>query len=75
MGMSPAGHTSSRRRASARFSQLGIARSGLYVVVAVLRDGRTAGRTLQRLIAHTSFGDTPIRAFVDAVRQRAVDTA
>jgi hypothetical protein len=55
--------------------QLGIARSGLYVVVAVLRDGRTAGRTLQRLIAHTRFGDTPIRAFVDAVRQRAIDVA
>jgi hypothetical protein len=55
--------------------QLGIARSGLYVVVAVLRDGRTAGRTLQRLIAHTRFGDTPIRAFVDSVRQRPVDTA
>jgi len=55
--------------------QLGIARSGLYVVVAVLRDGRMAGRTLQRLIAHTRFGDTPIPAFVDAVRRRAVDTA
>ena len=55
--------------------QLGIARSGLYVVVAVLRDGRKAGRTLQRLIAQTRFGDTPIREFVDVVRHRAVDTA
>lgn len=55
--------------------QLGIARSGLYVVVAVLRDGQKAGRTLQRLIAHTRFGDTPIHDFVQAVRQRAVDTA
>jgi len=55
--------------------QLGIARSGLYVVVAVLRDGRKADRTLQRLIAQTRFGDTPIRDFVEAVRQRAVATA
>lgn len=55
--------------------QLGIARSGLYVVVAVLRDGRTADRTLQRLIAQTRFGDTPIHDFVQAVRQRGVDTA
>jgi hypothetical protein len=54
--------------------QLGIARSGLYVVVAVLRDGLKAERTLQRLIAQTRFGDTPIRDFVQAVRQRAVDT-
>lgn len=55
--------------------QLGIARSGLYVVVAVLREGQQTNRTLQRLIAQTRFGDTPIRDFVDAVRQRAVDTA
>ena len=54
--------------------QLGIARSGLYVVVAVLRDGQQADRTLQRLIAQTRFGDTPIHAFVEAVRQRAVGT-
>lgn len=55
--------------------QLGIARSGLYVVVAVLRDGRKADRTLRRLIAQTRFGNTPIRDFVEAVRKRAVDTA
>lgn len=54
--------------------QLGIARSGLYVVVAVLRDGQKAARTLQRLIAQTRFGDTPIRDFMEAVRQRVVDT-
>lgn len=53
--------------------QMGIARSGLYVVVAVLRDGQKAGRTLRRLIAQTRFGDTPIHAFVQAVRQRVVD--
>jgi hypothetical protein len=55
--------------------KLGIARSGLYVVVAVLRDGRRAGRTLQRLIAQTRFGNTPIHAFVHAVRHRALNTA
>jgi hypothetical protein len=55
--------------------RLGIARSGLYVVVAVLRDGRRANSTLQRLIAQTRFGDTPIRDFVDAVPRRAVHTA
>jgi hypothetical protein len=54
--------------------KIGIASSGLYVVVAVLRDGRTADRTLRRLIAQTRFGNTPIRDFVEAVRQRAVDT-
>jgi hypothetical protein len=50
---------------------IGIARSGLYVVVAVLRDGQRAGQRLQRLIAQTSFGDTPIRDFVRAVRKRS----
>ena len=54
--------------------QLGIARSGLYVVVAVLRDGLKAGRTLQHMIGQTRFGDTPIRDFVQAVRQRAAGT-
>lgn len=53
---------------------LGIARSGLYVVVAVLRDGHRAGRMLQRLIAQTRFGDTPIRDFVRAVRERNTDS-
>ena len=43
------------------------------MVVAVLRDGLKAGSTLQRLIRQTRFGDTPIRDFVQAVRQRAVD--
>jgi hypothetical protein len=55
--------------------QLGIARSGLYVVVVVLQDGRRVSSTLRRLIAHTRFGDTPIRDFVEAVRRRAADTA
>jgi hypothetical protein len=55
--------------------QMGIAQSGLYVVVAVLRDGSKAGSTLQHLIGQTRFGDTPIRDFVQSVRQRAVETA
>lgn len=55
--------------------QLGIASSGLYVVVAVLRDGRKADSTLRRLIDQTRFGDTPIHDFVRAVSQRVVDTA
>lgn len=50
--------------------QLGIATSGLYVVVAVLRDGRKAGRVLQRLIARTRFGDAAIRDFVRVARER-----
>jgi hypothetical protein len=55
--------------------QLGIARSGLYVVVAVLRDGRRAGRMLKHLIGETRFGDARIGDFVRAVRERRVDTA
>ncbi len=52
--------------------QIGIARSGLYVVVAVLRDGNRAGQKLRRLIAQTRFGDAAIRDFVRAVRERSV---
>jgi hypothetical protein len=50
--------------------QLGIPKSGLYVVVAVLRDGRKAGQVLQRLIARTRFGDAAIRDFVRVARER-----
>ena len=52
--------------------QLGIARSGLYVVVAVLRDGRRAGEMLNHLIGETRFGDARIGDFVRAVRERRV---
>jgi hypothetical protein len=55
--------------------QLGIARSGLYVVVAVLRDGRRAGRMLDHLIGRTRFGEARIGDFVKAVRDRRIDTA
>jgi hypothetical protein len=55
--------------------QLGIARSGLYVVVAVLRDGRKAGRMLDHLIGETRFGDARIGDFVRAVSERAIETA
>jgi hypothetical protein len=54
--------------------QLGIARSGLYVVVAVLQDRRGVGRALQRLIDRTRFGDAAIHDFVRAARSRAVAT-
>jgi hypothetical protein len=52
--------------------QLGIARSGLYVVVAVLRDGRQAGRMLKHLIGETRFGGARIGDFVRAVSGRTV---
>ena len=54
---------------------MGIPRSGLYVVVAVLRDGHEAGRVLQRLIDRTTFGDAAIRDFVRAARSRPLATA
>ena len=50
--------------------QLGIPKSGLYVVVAVLHDGQRAGQVLQRLIARTRFGDAAIRDFVRLARGR-----
>jgi hypothetical protein len=54
---------------------MGIPRSGLYVVVAVLRDGHQAGRVLQRLIDQTRFGDAAIRDFVRAARSRPLAAA
>lgn len=50
---------------------VGIAKSGLYVVVAVLREGHRAGRTLQRLIDQTRFGDTAVRDLVRLARPGA----
>ena len=52
--------------------RLGIPRSGLYVVVAVLQNRRGVNRALQRLIDRTRFGGTGIRDFVRAARARAV---
>ncbi len=49
--------------------RIGIPRSGLYVVVAVLHDGRTAQHVLQRLIDQTRFGDAGISDFVHAARR------
>jgi hypothetical protein len=49
---------------------LGIPRSGLYLVVAVIRDGRRADTTLHRLISRTRFGDALVGDFVEAVSDR-----
>lgn len=46
---------------------LGIPRSGLYLVVAVIRDGRRAQTMLDRLISRTRFGDALVGDFVAAV--------
>jgi len=54
---------------------MGIPRSGLYVVVAVLPNGHEAGRVLQRLMDRTRFGDAAIRDFVRAARSRPLATA
>jgi hypothetical protein len=51
--------------------RLGIPRSGLYVVVAVLQDRRGVDRALQRLIDRTRFGGAGIRDFVRAASARA----
>jgi hypothetical protein len=51
--------------------RLGIPRSGLYVVVAVVQDRHGAGRALKRLIDQTRFGDAAISDFVRAARSRA----
>jgi hypothetical protein len=50
--------------------QIGIPRSGLYVVVAVTHDGRRAASLLDRLITQTRFGDAGIWDFVAAARDR-----
>lgn len=45
---------------------VGIPQSGLYVVVAVMRDSQRASSLLDRLITHTSFGGTLVSDFVSA---------
>lgn len=50
--------------------RVGIPRSGLYTVVAVLHDGHAAEHVLQRMIDQTHFGDDGIRDFVRAARTR-----
>lgn len=45
---------------------VGIPQSGLYVVVAVMRDTQRAPALLDRLIAHTSFGGARVSDFVTA---------
>ncbi|HET9672509.1 MAG TPA: hypothetical protein VFQ40_06630 [Actinomycetota bacterium] len=50
--------------------EMGIPTSGLYVVVAVVPQGRGAGHLLRALIQRTKFGDTGIREFVAAAGPR-----
>jgi hypothetical protein len=50
--------------------EVGIPRSGLYVVVAVTREGIRAGALLDRLIAQTRFGGARVRDFVAVFRER-----
>jgi hypothetical protein len=48
--------------------RIGIPSSGLYVVVAVIRDAAGAAATLRRLIAHTSFAGTTVPDFMALAR-------
>jgi hypothetical protein len=48
--------------------EMGIPRSGLYVVVAVVRDERGARDLLHKLIDRTRFGDDGVRDFVAVAR-------
>lgn len=50
--------------------ELGIPSSGLYVVVAVVRDGVGAASDLRRLIGHTSFAGSSVGDLMDAARGR-----
>lgn len=50
--------------------ELGIPSSGLYVVVAVMRDGAGAASALSRLIRHTSFAGASVPELLDAARGR-----
>jgi hypothetical protein len=49
---------------------LGIPSSGLYVVVAVIRDSERAPELLRRIIDHTSFGGAPVSQFLAAAGGR-----
>ncbi len=50
--------------------ELGIPSSGLYVVVAIMRDGAGVASTLSRLIRHTSFAGTSVPQLVQAASGR-----
>ncbi|MGZ4150403.1 MAG: hypothetical protein ACXVQJ_10210 [Actinomycetota bacterium] len=52
--------------------QLGIPSSGLYVAVAVTRDGSGAAQRLAKLMAHVRFGGASVQDFVRAVRSPAL---
>ena len=53
--------------------EVGIAASGLYVVVAVLPDSRRASDQLQRLLQQTTFGGASVRDFVTAAHIPVAD--
>ncbi|MEP6475939.1 MAG: hypothetical protein ABJC60_01580 [Actinomycetota bacterium] len=46
--------------------EIGIAASGLYIVVAVLPDSRRASDQLKTLVRHTTFGGANVRDFIAA---------
>jgi len=48
--------------------QLGIPSSGLYVVVAVIRDSERAGPILRRLVEQATFGDATVRELLTVAR-------
>jgi hypothetical protein len=52
--------------------EIGIAASGLYVVVAVLPDSRRASDRLQNLLRQTTFGGDSVRDFIAAAHIPAV---
>lgn len=52
--------------------QLGIPSSGLYVVVAVIRDSKRARSTLQHLVKQATFGDATVGELLAAARRAEV---
>jgi hypothetical protein len=52
--------------------QLGIPSSGLYVVVAVIRDSRQARSTLRHIVRQATFGDTTVGELLAAARRANV---
>jgi hypothetical protein len=53
--------------------EIGIPASGLYVVVAVAPESARAPSLLDRLIRHTTFGESSVRDLVDAVHRPRLD--
>lgn len=51
-----------------KIRRLGISASGLYEVIAVVRNGPAATQTLRHLVGDSSFGGTTVSAFMAAAR-------